>query len=318
MTAPARPASAAPLPVPAPPRPHVSRARLIAAFAALYVVWGSTYLAIRHAVATLPPFLMTAARFLLSGAILFAWARAHGAPRPTAPQWRATAIVGFLLLTCGNGGVVWSEQWVPSGLVALLVSTVPIWMVLFEAMRPHGTKPRPQALAGILIGFAGLTLLIGPAGVPSAGQVDLRMAGVLLAGSVLWAAGSIYARAAPLPESSLMTTGMQMLAGGAGALVAGLLMGEAGRFDPSKVSAASVAGWVYLLIFGSLVGFTAYAWLLRVSTPARVSTYSYVNPVVAVLLGWALLDEPVTGRMVAAGAIILAAVALITTARSKG
>jgi drug/metabolite transporter (DMT)-like permease len=313
MTAATRPLAAPRAAVPAGPKP--SRLKLLAAFGALYIVWGSTYLAIRHAVTTLPPFLMTGVRFLVSGAVLFAWARSHGAERPRPIHWRSTAIVGFLLLACGNGAVVWSEQWVPSGLVALLVSTMPLWMVMFEALRPGGSRPAPRAVAGIVLGFAGLMLLIGPTGVPSAGEVDLLRAGVLLAGSILWAAGSIYSRAATLPASSLLTTGMQMLTGGVACVIVGLVMGEAGRFDPERVSRASVLAWLYLVTFGSLVGFTAFAWLLRVSTPARVSTYSYVNPVVAVFLGWALLNEPVTPRMLAAAAVIVAAVVLITTSR---
>ena len=291
------------------------RAKLIAAFASLYVVWGSTYLAIRHAVATIPPFVMSGTRFLLSGAVLYLWARSHGAERPLARHWRDAGLIGFLLLFCGNGAVVWSEQYVPSGLVALLVSTTPIWMVMFEAMRPTGTRPRPLAMFGILFGFAGLALLIGPANLTSAGTVDPLRAGVLLLGSVLWAGGSIYSRAADLPESSLLATGMQMLVGGAVSVTVALGLGEWGRFELSQVSAASFAGWLYLIVFGSLLGFTAYAWLLQVSTPARVSTYSYVNPVVAVLLGWALLDEPITARMLMAGAVIVTAVVAITVAK---
>lgn len=296
-------------------RVRPSTARVLAAFAAVYVVWGSTYLAIRVAIDTLPPLLMAGARFLLAGTILYAVMRWRGVPAPTARQWRAAALIGTLLLGFGNGGVVLAERTVPSGIAALLVAMVPMWMVLLEWVRPRGTRPTLRVVAGLLIGFAGIVLLVGPAGLVSGEGVDPLGALLLTVGSAAWAAGSIYARGADLPGSALLATGMEMLCGGAALLLGGIARGELGAADPSAFTTESVLALVYLVLVGSLVGFTAYIWLLGVSTPARVSTYAYVNPVVAVLLGWWLLDEPLTARVIAAAAVIVLAVAVITTGR---
>ena len=292
-----------------------STARVLAAFAAVYVVWGSTYLAIRVAIETLPPLTMAGVRFLLAGAVLYAFMRARGEPAPTRRQWRSTAVVGALLLLCGNGGVVLAERTVPSGVVALLVAVVPLWMVLLDWWRRGGVRPAAQTLAGLVVGFGGMVLLVGPGSLAGAGGVDPLGAGLVMFGAFAWAAGSIYARGAPLPRSPFLATGMEMAAGGALLLLAGALRGEWSGIDPSAFTARSLAAFAYLVVFGSLVGFTAYIWLLGVSTPARVSTYAYVNPVVAVFLGWALLGEPVTARVLLAAATIVAAVAVITRRR---
>jgi drug/metabolite transporter (DMT)-like permease len=293
-----------------------SRARVAAAFAAVYLVWGSTYLAILFALETLPPFLMAGTRFVVAGTAMYLWVRARGAPRPTAANWRATAVVGAFLLLGGNGGVVWAEQRVASGLTALLVATVPLWMVLLE-WRGGGARPTGRVWAGIVVGFAGLGILVGPAELLGGGAADPAGAAVLVLASILWAAGSVYSRRAPLPESPLLGTGMEMLAGGALLLAAGTLAGEWGRVELAAVSARSALALLYLILFGSLVGFTAYVWLLRHVEVAKVSTYAYVNPVVAVLLGWALAGEALTARTGAAAAVIVAAVAVITGARRQ-
>ncbi|HZF29944.1 MAG TPA: drug/metabolite exporter YedA [Gammaproteobacteria bacterium] len=316
--------SAARVPSPSPPpagdglaaRAEVARRwKLVAAFACVYVIWGSTYLAIRFAIETLPPFSMAGVRFLLAGGVLYAWARlARGAERPTRAQWRATAIVGVLLLVGGNGLVVWSEQRIPSGVAALLVAIVPCWMVLVDWLRPNGARPTKQVVVGLALGLCGILFLVGPDALIGGGRVDSLGAAALVLASFSWAAGSIYSRHAAMPSSPFLATAMEMLAGGAAALALGLVLGEPGRLDLAAVSARSVAGWLYLVVFGSVIAFTAYVWLLRESTPARVSTYAYVNPVVAVALGAALGGEALTPRMVVAAAVIVGGVALITLA----
>lgn len=295
------------------PRPATSL--VLAAFAAVYLLWGSTYLAIRVAIDTLPPLLMAGARFLLAGTILYAVMRLRGVPAPTRRQWRSTAIVGTLMLMCGNGGVVMAERTVPTGVAALLVAMVAFWMVLLEWMRPGGARPTLRVVAGLLIGFAGIVILVGPAGIVGGERVDPWGALLLMIGSAAWAAGSIYARAAELPRSALLATAMEMLAGGAALTIAGSLRGELASANPAAFTTESVLALLYLVVFGSLVGFSAYVWLLQVSTAARVSTYAYVNPVVAVLLGWWLLDEPLTSRVLAAAVVIILAVAVITTGK---
>jgi drug/metabolite transporter (DMT)-like permease len=289
-------------------------ALVLAAFAAVYLLWGSTYLAIIFALETMPPLLMAGARFLLAGGILYGVMRLRGEPAPAPRHWRTTAIIGLLLLMCGNGGVTLAERTVPSGVAALLVAMVPMWMVLLEWLRPGGNRPTKRTLLGLLVGFAGIVVLVGPGAVGSGG-VDLFGAGFVMVGAAAWAAGSIYSRGADLPRSALLATGMEMLWGGVGLTIAGTLTGELGRLDPSGFSTESILAYLYLVVFGSLVGFTAYIWLLGVSTPARVSTYAYVNPLVAVLLGWWVLDEPLTARVLGAAAIIILAVAVITTGK---
>ena len=289
-------------------------AKVLAAFAAVYLVWGSTYLAIRVAIDTLPPLLMAGARFLLAGAALYAFMRLRGEPAPLRKHWGTTAAIGALLLLLGNGGVVLAERTVPSGVVALLVAMVPLWMVLLEWLRPGGVRPSLRTVVGLVVGFAGMVLLVGPSGLGGE-PVDPLGAGLVLVGSLAWAAGSIYARGAALPKSALLATGMQMAWGGVWLTAAGLLAGEWRGLDPAEFTTRSLLAWGYLVVFGSLVGFTAYIWLLGATSAARVSTYAYVNPVVAVLLGWGLLGEPLSARVIAAAAVIIAAVAVITTGR---
>ncbi len=297
-------------------RTHASRAQIIAAFASIYLVWGSTYLAIRYAVETIPPFLMGGLRFLISGALLYAWSRYRGAGRPTRIHWRNALIAGGFLLLGGNGAVVWAEQFVPSGLTALLVSILPFWLVIIEWVRPPRKRPHGAVLVGLVLGFIGIVVLIGPADLGGHGDVRPIGALVLILGSLSWAIGSFYSRDAELPKSGLLTTGMEMLCGGALLLIVGLLSGELSQFDVHRISGASAAGLIYLVTFGSLIGFTSYIWLLDKVSPARLGTYAYVNPVVAVILGWAIAGEKLSVRTGIAAAIVICAVALITTARS--
>ncbi|GAB5536423.1 MAG: drug/metabolite exporter YedA [Rubricoccaceae bacterium] len=292
------------------PKPRL--AAVLLAFAALYLIWGSTYLGIRFAIETLPPFTMAGIRFLIAGAILYAWIR----PRSEAParqHWRTATIVGAFLLLGGNGGVSWAEQFVPSGIAALLVATTPMWMVILDAIRPGGVRPSGAVIVGLVVGLVGIYLLLGPSDL---GGEPVHLLGALaVAGAALsWATGSIYQRSAPKADSTLLNVAMQMLTGGALLLVVGLLLGE--RIDLDAVSVKSIGALAYLIVVGALIGYSAYVWLLKVSTPARVSTYAYVNPVVAVILGWALADEPLGPRVLAAGAAVVLAVALITIART--
>ena len=295
------------------------RARLIAAFAAVYVIWGSTYLAIRFAVETLPPLLMASARFVIAGVIVLLWARLRdGAAWPTRVEWRVGLVGGALLLLGGNGGVSWAEQRVPSGIAALLVAVVPLWMVLLDWLRPGGERPRAAVFAGVGLGLVGLALLVGPDAIRSGSGTDAVGAVVLVLASLSWAAGSLYTKFAPAASSTTVGTGVQMLAGGLALLAASVVAGEPARLDLAHASTASIVAFLYLLTFGSLIGFTAYVYLLAHTTAAKASTYAYVNPVVAVLLGWAIGHEPVTSRTVLAAAVILGGVAIISITRDAG
>ena len=284
------------------------------ALGSVYIIWGSTYLAIRVAIETLPPFLMASVRFVVAGVLLYLWAIRRGdrtGDRPTGRQWLAAFVIGGLLLVGGNGGVVWSEQFVPSSIVALIVATVPLWMALIDRF-VNGQRLAIQAVIGLVVGFGGLVLLVGgPGG-------DFHIPGVLavVGASLSWAIGSIYSRAARLPVRPLVGISMEMIGGGILLGVVGIALGEIGDVELAKISAPSLWGLGYLIVFGSWVGFSAYIWLLRVAPVSLVGTYAYVNPVVAVFLGWWLLSELVTLRMLGAAAVILVGVALIVTARA--
>lgn len=292
------------------------RTLLLAAYAAVYVIWGSTYLAIRVGIDTLPPFGMGATRFLAAGALLYAWARWRGAPRPTRAEWAAAAVVGALLLLVGNGAVTWAEQRVASGVAALLIATEPLWIVLLGWARPDGARPGRATVAGLALGLAGVAVLVAPAGAAGGGapnaHVDLLGAAVVVLGALSWAVGSVWSGRRRLPASAPLASGMQMLAGGAMFAAVSAAVGEPARFDPAAVSAASAGAVAYLVVFGSLVAFSAYAWLLTVEPPTRVATYAFVNPAVAVLLGWAAGGEPLTARIAVAGLVIVGAVVLLT------
>ncbi len=296
---------------------NAPRWKIIAAFAAVYIIWGSTYLGIRFAIETLPPFLMAGTRFLIAGAILYAWRRLQGARQPVRLHWRSAAIIGGLMLLGGNGGVTWGEQTVPSGLAALLVATVPIWIAALDALRPGGTRPSGGVIAGLLLGFLGIALLVGPESLAGNGTLHLAGLLVIIAGSLSWATGSLYSKEAPLPEDPLQGIGMEMLMGGAWLWLVGTVTGEWARLDLGAVSLRSWGALAYLTLAGSLVGFSAYVWLLRVVPPARAATYAYVNPVVAVMLGWALAGESLGPMTLVAAAVIILGVIITTTARGR-
>jgi len=290
------------------------RILVILAFAAVYLIWGSTYLGIRFAVETLPPFLMGGSRFLIAGLILFVFLRVRGVRAPAKISWRRAAFAAALLLGLGNGGVNWAEQKVPSGMAALIIAGTPVWFALFDWLRPGGIRPAMQTAIGIGVGFVGVTMLVGSRSAFVDGNIDVAGVASLMIASIAWALGSLYAKYSPNPESPIMTAAQQMITGGLILLLSGLIMGE--RIDWSHTSHRSITAFAYLTFVGSLIGFTAYAWLLRATTPARVSTYAYVNPVIAVFLGWALGGETLSGRMLVAAAVIVLGVIIITSRRA--
>ena len=284
------------------------------ALATVYVVWGSTYLAIAVADRTLPPFLMLAVRFGVAGALLYGWSLWRGdvaRVKPGRREWFAAAIVGALLLFVETGAVAWAEQRVASGLTALLVASVPLFAALLDRTI-FGVRLSLGGIAGIATGLFGVALLVGPSA-----DIDPVGAAVLLAGAFAWAAGSAYARVAPLPSASILSTAMQMLCGAALLAVAGVAMGELSQVHPSAVSASSLGAFAYLIVIGSIGAYTAYSWLLQSGTSSVVvSTYAYVNPAIAVVLGWLFAGEAVGGREIAAGAVILASVGMLVLARA--
>lgn len=288
------------------------------ALIALYIVWGSTYLGIKVAIETIPPFFHAAVRFLLSGLILIAWQRAAGAQWPTRHQWLHTAIIGNLLLLGGNGLLAWAEQAIPSGTAAIMIGSIPIFLVLAEAVRPGGTRPTLLVIIGLLIGFAGIFVLIGPSKLSGA-TATMNPLGLtaLIAACILWAIGSSFSRGADLPKSSLMTTGAEMLTGSVGLLLVSTLAGELHGWSVANVSARSLFGLSYLITVGSLVGFGSYIWLLQNAPISLVATYAYVNPLVAVLLGSWLGHEQVEPQMWLAMSIIIGSVIFINSTRTK-
>jgi drug/metabolite transporter (DMT)-like permease len=290
---------------------------VLAAFAVVYVIWGSTYLAMRVGIESFPPLLLAGSRHLLTGLILYPILRWKTRERPTLAQWRTALVTGCLLLLIGNGGVCVAELTVPSGIAALLVATVSLWMVLVDWLRPGGTRPLPRVAAGIVLGFGGLALLVGPANLGGSKRIDPVGAGILVVASLAWACGSLYSKHGALPRSPMMGVAMQGLAGGTALWIAGFFTGE---MRTLHVAAISMRSWIalgYLIVFGSTIGFTAYLYILKKSTAARVGTYALVNPVVALFLGWLLIGESITLRTVLAAAIILTAVLLVITAPHK-
>lgn len=285
--------------------------RVALAFAAIYVIWGTTYLAIRYSVETLPPFLMSSARFFIAGGLLFAWARFRGVPIPRPTYWKPAVAASAFLMVGGQGVVAWAELRIPSGLTAVLISIMPIWMLGLNWARPGGQRPDRKMITGLVVGFVGVVILIGP-WQTGGGDVNIVGAAAVLFAALSWATGSLYTRSVRMPVPHLMVTAMQMLSGAVLLLLLGSATGEWGHVSSAGISAVSVAALLYLAVVGSLVALSAYMWLLRVCPPSRVSTYAYVNPVVAVFLGWLVAGESFTPRMLLAAAIILGAVVLVT------
>jgi drug/metabolite transporter (DMT)-like permease len=305
-----------------PARRPPSTAAVAVALGLVYVLWGSTYLGIAVMIETMPPLLAAGARYTTAGGLVLGALAVHArlrrggepAERPTRAHWRSALIVGTLLLLGGNGGVVLSELLIPSGIAAVLIATVPIWLAVFDAFV---TRRRPSRLVvgGLIAGIVGVAVLL----VPVAGVEGLNPVGVGLCvvAAISWAAGSVYARGAPLPRSGLLVTGMEMLAGGFVLVLAGSLLGEIGRTDVSAFSLRSIVAIIYLVAFGSIVAFTAYTWLLANVPVSTVATYAYVNPIVAVALGAVFLSEPITPRTLIAAMIILGAVVAMVSGRPR-
>ena len=301
----------------APPRAP-RRLTIVAAFAALYLIWGSTYLGILFAIKSIPPLLMAGTRFFLAGLIMYAIARGQGPRKSSFVEWRTAFFVGACLLFFGNGGVTVAEQWVPTGLASLLVATVPIYMAMLPWLGGAAPRPQPLVLLGLAAGFVGVGILVGPAlSAPPAGggkHLGLGML-ILLFGSLVWSIGSLYSRRARSSAPPFLSSAQTMLCGGGLMILAGFLSGETRDFHPGQIIALSLGAFAYLVLVGAVVGYTAYIWLLRHCDPAKVATYAYVNPVVAVLLGAFFAGETLTGRTALAAAIIIGSVAVVITAQ---
>jgi drug/metabolite transporter (DMT)-like permease len=288
------------------------KTRTWAALVALYLAWGSTYLAIRYAVQSIPPFFLSGLRCLVAGLILYTWRRLAGDPAPSARQWRSGLIIGNVLLLSGIGAVSWAEQYVPSGITSLVVSIAPLWIIMIEALRPGGTRPSRITTLAIVSGLIGIFILINPwKTMGASNQYALFGVMVLILATIAWAAGSIYSSAADLPKSPLLGTGMELLAGSAGSFIIGLASGEANRLNTHSITLQSLGSLGYLIVVGSLIGFGCYTWLLKVAPTTLVSTYAYVNPLIAVILGSLLAREVITLQAIIAAVFIIPAVVMI-------
>lgn len=288
--------------------------RVALAFAAIYLIWGSTFLAIRFAIETIPPFLMGGLRFVAAGLVLYAWSRIRGQERPGKTALKPAIIIGALMVMLGNGLVIWAEQYVPSGLAAVMVATGPMWLVLIDWWTSGRHQLPGSTILGLVIGFSGVVALTfqGSSHTAAGNETMLAISAVLIVvASFSWAGGSIYARRVGSKVPLTMMLGLQMMAGGLMLIVLGTVLGEWGRLSLTTVSVLSAASLLYLIVMGTLVAYSAYQWLMTVSEPAKVATHGYVNPIVAVFLGWAIVSEPLTGGMLVAIATILAGVGLI-------
>ncbi len=291
-----------------------ARWRVILAYLAVYIIWGTTYLGIRFAIETMPPFLMAGTRFLAAGALLYLWTRLRGTPHPPLASWGPALLSGAFMIGVAQGAVSWAEQYVNSGLAAVLAGTMPIWMLTFNWARPGGQRPNAVMVTGVAAGFVGVMILLAPWQTADR-DVHLLGAAVILLGVMSWTGGSIYTRTLKISPSHFQTTAMQMLCAGALLTLAGTLVGDWSGVSLGNLSLLSVLSWAYLVVVGSIVALTSYTWLLGVSQPSRVATYAYVNPVVAVLLGWLLANELLSARMAVGVAVIVGAVVLVTRGR---
>jgi drug/metabolite transporter (DMT)-like permease len=288
-------------------RLRTHRYAVLFAFLAIYVIWGSTYLAIRWAVATIPPLYTAGLRHLIAGSVLLAWCLVRG-QRPTVRQIRASLIIGFFFFLIGHGSLHWAETRVPSGLAALLVATEPIWVFVLSCAAERRWRMNLLLACGVIVGLGGVALLMGHDVLQGGGLLG---AAAILLGAFSWSAGVIYARRSHLSGSPLLLSALSLLSGSAMLLVTGTLLGEARGFSLHNVTGKSWIGLAYLIFFGSIIAFTAYNWLLERYSPTVVATHTYVNPVVAVLLGWWLAAEPLTGNLMAATLLVVLAVVLV-------
>lgn len=290
---------------------------IVLAFLAVYIIWGSTYLAIMFAVVTIPPFLMAGVRFFVAGIIMFLWSYFRGDTKATFKNWKEATIVSGLLLLLGNGALVWAEQYLPSGFTALLVTTTPFWMILIDWLRPNGKKPDIPVVMGIVLGFIGVSLLINQDALSGIDHVYIPAIFAVLLAAFSWGAGSIYSKLAELPHSQIQSSALQLLTGGVLLSLTSVGVGELSQLNMEEITSKSLLALLYLITFGSIIGYTAYSFLLKHVAPAKVSTYAYVNPIVAVFLGWLLASEPVTPRTLLAAGIIICGVAFITVYKNR-
>jgi drug/metabolite transporter (DMT)-like permease len=290
---------------------------VIAAFAAIYVIWGSTYLAIRFAIESIPSFMMAGVRFMLAGGLLYLLARRSGASHPSLVHWRGGAIQGGLMFLIANGAIVKAEHVVPSGVTALIIATVPLWVAVLGWLFFREGRPDFRLTVGLAIGMAGIALLVVPGDFLSGTHIDMGGTLLLLLSAFAWASGTLASRRLPAPSTPLMGAALNMLTGGAMLLVLSIVSGEFATFTPSTVTAQSLGAFVYLVLFGSVVAFGSYMYLLSVVAPSRVATYAYVNPVIAVFLGWSLGEEDLTVRTLVGAVVIVTAVVMITSRRRR-
>ncbi len=289
--------------------------KIFISFAAIYVIWGTTYLAIRFAIETIHPMFMMGCRFLLAGTVLFVWARFRGQAVPRLKQWKTAAAVGALLFLGGYGALAWSQQVLPSGVAALIVATAPVWMILLSHIRSFAGQIGGRVIFGLTLGLLGMGIIVEPSKLLGGQAFDLTGAAVLLIGTISWSFGSVYSKYADLPKSPLLASGMTMLCGGTALVLAGLLAGESSALVPASV--LSLGSLFYLIVFGSIMGFTAYIWLLKTVSPTQVSTYAFVNPIIAVFVGWLGGGEPLSLRILLATILMVAGVTAIISFKKK-
>jgi drug/metabolite transporter (DMT)-like permease len=296
--------------------PDNMKYKIILGFAAIYLLWGSTYLAIKIGVETIPPFLLVGLRCLTASLLFFAWGKLVKASGPNSKQWMTASIAGILMIAGGTGFVTWAEKTVPSGLASLLVAMVPFWIVLFDWLRPSGTRPNKVTVIGLLIGFIGITALINPTDIGGFAEIDYFGASLLIFATIFWAGGSIYSRYSDMPESKIVSIGIQLFSGGIFVMIISLLKEDVFTLDWSSISTDSILALIYLIIFGS-AGYAAYVWLIKVVDPSKVATYAYVNPVIALLLGSLLADELISLWTISCSILILGAVIIIVTSKKQ-
>ncbi|MGA1495786.1 MAG: EamA family transporter, partial [Rhodothermales bacterium] len=294
-----------------------SRLKLLAAFATLYVVWGSTYLAIAIAVESIPPFLAIGSRFFMAGTVLYAFLRLRGRTHPSRPQLINAAMIGFFTLGVGTGMVAWAEQFIDSGFVALLITSLPLWFVLLDWFMLKGGAPNGYVVLGLVLGLVGIVILTGPTLKSGLGDTHALAVVLVLIGTLSWSAGSLRSKQITMPPNAFMSSAIQMTFGGLMVGLIGLLLGEWGTLDWHALTIESLWAWAYLVVFGSFGAFSAYVWLLDKAPPKQISSYAFVNPVVAVFLGWWLADELVTPRILLACVVMVVAVALIVVHGGK-
>jgi|TARA_B100001971_G_C18210846_1_gene550571 drug/metabolite transporter (DMT)-like permease len=292
------------------------RLSVVLAFATIYIVWGTTYLAIRFSIETIPVFLMAGVRFIVGGALFYQWASGRAAETPNFEHWKSAFIIGGLMVACGIGGVTWTEQFVPSGLTALMIAIVPFWIILMDWLRPGGSPPSGAVVFGLVIGFIGLGLLINPGEIGGVSEIDPRGAGAILFATLCWSTGSIYSRHAPQPRFQPLAVGMQMMCGGLILLIVSLAIGELSQFNMATLSLRSVMAVVYLIGPGS-IAYAMYLFLLKASTPAKAATYTYVNPIIALIVGAWLGDEVMSNWTLACSAVIILGVVVTITAKMQ-